>query len=66
MTDPFTAMLAHAGLSLSAEDRERLERNYPVIQRWLSELRIPEARYAEPAAIYPATSRPSPSPKYPP
>lgn len=47
-------VLVRAGLKLTAEDRERLVRVYPVIRGLLPQLRLPEARYAEPALIYPA------------
>ena len=48
-------VLARTGLPVSAEDRERLIRVYPMIEEWTSGLRLPETRYAEPAVIYPAT-----------
>lgn len=47
--------LARTGLPVSAEERERLIRMYPMIEEWTSGLRLPETRYAEPAVIYPAT-----------
>jgi hypothetical protein len=46
------AVLAAARLPLTGEDYERLLRNYPTIQAQLAELRLPEARYAEPADIF--------------
>jgi hypothetical protein len=48
-------VLARTGLPVSPEERERLIRLYPLIQEWLAGVRVPEARYAEPASIYPAT-----------
>ena len=48
-------VLARTGLPVSAEERERLIRMYPLIQEWLAGVRLPETRYAEPASIYPAT-----------
>jgi hypothetical protein len=48
-------VLARTGLPVSAEERERLIRVYPMIEEWTSGLRLPETRYAEPAVIYPAT-----------
>lgn len=47
-------VLARTGLPVSSEERERLIRMYPLIQEWLAGVRVPEARYAEPAVIYPA------------
>ena len=46
------AAVAAAGLPLTAEDYERLLGNYPIIQSQLATLRIPEARYAEPAMYF--------------
>ena len=48
-------VLARTGLPVTPEERERLIRMYPVIAEWTGGLRLPEARYAEPALIYPAT-----------
>ena len=48
------AVLASARLPLTGEDYERLLRNYPMIQSQMAALRFPEARYCEPAAIFPA------------
>jgi hypothetical protein len=48
------AILAAARLPLTGEDYERLLRNYPMIQAQMAALRIPEARYSEPAVIFPA------------
>jgi hypothetical protein len=49
------AALARAGLPVSARERERLIRIYPLLAEWTAEVRIAETRYAEPALIYPAT-----------
>ncbi len=48
------AALARTGLPVSAAERERLIRIYPLIQEWTAAVRQPETRYAEPALIYPA------------
>ena len=48
------AILAAARLPLTGEDYERLLRNYPMVQAQMAALRIPEARYSEPAIIVPA------------
>ncbi|MFN8524668.1 MAG: hypothetical protein U0821_16345 [Chloroflexota bacterium] len=45
---------ARTGVKLTAEDRERVLRLYPRLRDYAAALRIPEARYAEPAIIYPA------------
>jgi len=49
------AALARTGLPVSARERERLIRIYPLIAEWTAAVRLPETRYAEPALIYPAT-----------
>lgn len=49
------AVLARTGLPLLPEERERLIGLYPNIAAWTGAVRVPEARYAEPALIYPAT-----------
>jgi hypothetical protein len=46
--------LKRTGLPVTAEERERLIRIYPMIDEWTGGLRLPETRYAEPALIYPA------------
>ena len=48
-------VLKRMGLPVTAEERERLIRVYPMIDEWTGGLRLPETRYAEPALIYPAT-----------
>ncbi len=49
------AVLTRAGLPALPEERERLIGLYPNIAQWTGAVRVPEARYAEPALIYPAT-----------
>jgi hypothetical protein len=48
-------VLVRAGLTVTAEERERLVRLYPMIREWTDGVRLAETRYAEPALIYPAT-----------
>jgi hypothetical protein len=55
-TDTFDALIARARLPLSDDERERLARLYPVVEAQVAELRLPEARYAEPADIFPAAT----------
>ncbi len=50
-------LLAVAGMTVTAEERDYFVRAYPVIRESLQHLRIPEAREAEPALIYPADNR---------
>jgi hypothetical protein len=45
-------LLERAGLRLEPDEHERLARLYPTIRQSLDELRLPETRYAEPAATY--------------
>ncbi len=45
-------VLGRAGVRLSDEERERLSRNLAFYESQLAELRLPEARYAEPAVIH--------------
>ena len=45
-------LLERAGLRLEPDEHERLLRLYPMIRQSLDELRLPETRYAEPAATY--------------
>ncbi len=52
--DQVDALLALAGVRVEQEEYDRLVRLFPIIQAQLAELRIPEARDAEPAVIYPA------------
>ncbi len=50
-------LIAVAGMTVTAAEREYFLRAYPVIHASLQHLRIPEARNAEPALIYPADNR---------
>ena len=50
-------ILARNGLPVSAAERERLIRFYPLVCDWMERLRMVEARYAEPVLIYPAAPR---------
>jgi hypothetical protein len=50
-------LIAVAGMTVTAEEREYFARAYPVVRESLAHLRIPEAREAEPALIYPADNR---------
>jgi hypothetical protein len=54
MTNPdsIDAALARAELPVTPEERERLQRNFPVIQSWREQLRLPETRYAEPGVVF--------------
>jgi len=57
MSDALEGILARAQLPLTPEELDRLQRHWPVVQEWLAELELPEARYAEPATIFSATRR---------
>ncbi len=50
-------LIAVAGMTVTPEERDYFVRAYPVIHESLQHLRIPEARDAEPALIYPADNR---------
>ena len=50
-------LLAVAGLTVTEAERDYFIRAYPVLRESLQHLRIPEARDAEPAPIYPADNR---------
>lgn len=50
-------LIAVAGLTVTEEERDYFERAYPTMRESLYSLRIPEARDAEPAPIYPADNR---------
>jgi hypothetical protein len=54
MTDQeqLQALLARARLSVDPDEQERLLRIYPMIRESIDALRRPEARYAEPAALF--------------
>jgi hypothetical protein len=58
------SVLAHSALPVDQADYERLLRTYPIFRDSAAALRLPEARYTEPAIIYPALrERPAPSPR---
>jgi hypothetical protein len=46
------AVLTARRLPVSADEYERLLRNYPSLVELVAELRAPEMRYLEPAVIY--------------
>ena len=50
-------LLAIAGVTVTEAEREYFIRAYPIFREMLQHLRIPEARDAEPALIYPADNR---------
>lgn len=50
-------ILAVAGLSVTAERRERLVRAYPQMLSMVRQLRIPELRDLEPSVIYSVEER---------
>jgi len=45
--------LALDGITVDAEERERLISLVPVVREWVKRLTIPEIRYAEPALTHP-------------
>ena len=47
-------ILARTGLPVSEAERARLTRFYPIVRGWAERLRTVEARYADPALVYPA------------
>ncbi len=51
------AMLARTGFPVSDEERERLVRLYPLMKSRPEQLRMIEARNADPAMIFPALPR---------
>ena len=51
------SILAQNGIPVSEAERERLIRFYPQVRGWMERLRMVEARYADPALIYPAAPR---------
>ena len=51
------SILARTGLPVSAAERERLIRFYPLVREWMERLRTIEARYEAPALIFPAAPR---------
>jgi hypothetical protein len=48
------SILVRTALPVSEAERERLIKFYPVIRGWMERLRMVEARYADPALVYPA------------
>jgi hypothetical protein len=52
--ETFDALLARAQLPMTDDEYQALLAMYAVIEEQVAELRLPEARYAEPASIYPA------------
>jgi hypothetical protein len=52
--DTFDALIARSRLPLTDAERQRLARLYAVVEAQVDELRLPEARYAEPADIFSA------------
>ena len=51
------AVLAPTGFPVSDEEHERLIRLYPLMKARSEQLRMIEARYADPAMVYPALPR---------
>lgn len=51
------AILARTGIPVLEAERERLIQFYPLVRGWMERLRTVEARYEEPALIYPAAPR---------
>ena len=51
------ALLERARLPVTGEEFERLLRLSDLIERHMAQLRLDEARYAEPASIYSAAPR---------
>ena len=45
--------LARDGVTIDAEERERLIGLVPVAQEWVRRISVPETRYAEPAVTHP-------------
>ena len=45
--------LAYDGVTIDDEERQRLVDMVPIAQAWMTKLRIPELRYAEPALTTP-------------
>jgi hypothetical protein len=51
------AILERTGIPVSDAERERLIRFYPLVRGWMEQLRMVEARDADPVLIYPAAPR---------
>jgi hypothetical protein len=49
-------LLRSANLTLTTEERAALVQIYPKVRRLVQRLRLPEARYLEPAAVFRAAS----------
>src|SRR5438105_4018584 len=54
MSDEVEAIFTRARLPLRADELQRLQRNYPIVQGWLVELRLADARNTEPAVVFEA------------
>ena len=54
MNDDVEAIFSHARMPLSAEELQRLQRNYPIVEGWLAELRLVDTRNTEPAVLFEA------------
>jgi hypothetical protein len=54
MNDDVEAIFSRARMPLSAEELQRLQRNYPIVEGWLAELRLADARNTEPAVVFEA------------
>jgi hypothetical protein len=52
--DAVDSILGLAQLSIADDEYARMVRTYPLVREQLAALRIPEARYAQPADIYSA------------
>ena len=50
-------VVTRTGMQVTEEERERLVRLYPLIRERTEALRMVEARYADPAMVYPAAPR---------
>jgi hypothetical protein len=44
--------LRRDGITVDAEERERLIANVPIVQEWIRQLQFAETRYAEPAITH--------------
>jgi hypothetical protein len=52
--DAIDTILGLAQLPVAEDEYERMVRTYPLLREQVAALRIPEARYAQPADIYSA------------
>ena len=48
------SILTRVGLPVSEDERKRLVTFYPLVRSWMERVRLVEARYADPALVYPA------------